>query len=501
MASSDARVHRIEPEHLGPLADRPLSETARTGGPADLFPGASAFLSARHQRRRREQWDAARPLAEKLLRPDEHVLYVAHAMEVAPVLHLMALGAMALPYHQALLVFTDTRLIEVLLGVRGKTAGTRVRSYPWTSVRELKMRFGKLALKPARGRKQDWKVPVRGDRKLLDLLLQRLKPRLLQEGEARAQTVPLWHCPQCGAQVPAHPRSCDACRTPFRSSRLAAMLSLAFPGAGLLYAGHPFLAAADFLGEVFLYAIFLVILLQADPGGVGVVLGVGAVLFVLTKLESMHLSQILVARSKPETEGRRSGYQRLALVGALASVVLIGGAFPLAGSARPVVDRDLDVGGPDSAWQGSRKAGEWEIFANDANGRSQWRHPSGLRVTLFAYPLAALHDAAEFRGDFRETLLRQGARFAKDDEDVPSPFHGFRFIELGKNKEGAPVWVIHYFLVDEENHDIHHVVAAVLQEDGARAETLVRDLLTHARWIRATPPERPAAVPAPLKSD
>src|SRR2546427_13075382 len=87
MVQSGTREHRIEPEYLGPLADRPLSETARTGGPADLFPGASAFLSARHQRRRREQWDAARPLAEKLLRPDEHVLYVAHAMEVAPVLH------------------------------------------------------------------------------------------------------------------------------------------------------------------------------------------------------------------------------------------------------------------------------------------------------------------------------------------------------------------------------------------------------------------------------
>ena len=495
MIPSGARDHKIEPEYLGPLADRPLAETSRSGGPADLFPGASAFLSARHQRRRQVQWKAAGPLLERLLQPDEHVLYVAHAMEVPPVLHALALGYMALPYHQVVLVLTETRLIEVLLGVHGKKAETRVRSFPWTSVRDLKLRFGRLSLVPAEGRKQSWRVPVRGDKKLLDLLLPRLKPRLLQEGEAQAGKVPLWHCPRCGATVPAHPRSCDACRTVFRSSRLAAMLSLAFPGAGLLYAGHPFLAAADFLGEVVLYAVFLLMLLQADAGGVGVVIGLGAFLFLLTKLESVHLSRILVARSKPETEARRSGYGRVALIGSLVSVLLVGGVLPLAGAARPVVDRDLDLAGQDSPWRGSRKTGEWEIFADDATARSQWWHSSGHRVTLFAYPQGMLEDAGEFRTEFRQALGQQGMRVVKDDADVPSPFRGFRFIGVGANKSGAPVTVIHYFIVDEENHDVHHALAAALQEEGDEAERLVRDFLSHARWIGTTSPERSASRP------
>jgi len=496
MVSQGVRDHRIEPEHLGPLADRPLVETAKTSGPGDLFPGASAYLSARQQRRRRDQWNAVKPLLGRLLKPEEHVLYVAHAMEVPPLFHLLALGAMVYPYHQVVLVFTDTRLIEVNLDVRGKTAGTRLRSFPWPSVRDLKFSFSNLRLVPAEGRKQAWKVPVGGDRKLLKLLLARLKPHLLKEGAARSERLPLWHCPQCGATVAARPSTCQACRASFRSSGLAAVLSLAFPGAGLLYAGHPFLGALDFFGEALLYALFLIMMLEAGPGAFGVVVGFGAFLFVVTKLESVHLSRILTARSKPETEKRRAGFKRFGLVGGLASLLLVAAVLPMAGAARPVLDRDLEAGGEDSPWAGSRDASEWGAFSDDASARSQWTHPNGLRVTLFAYPEGVLDSMGDFRAKFRENLRQQGVTLVKDDEVVPSPLHGFRFVGLSENREGNPVSLIHYFIVDEENNDLHQAVAAVMQEDGDLAEELVGDLLSRGRWIAATPPDRDApAVP------
>lgn len=495
MPAAGPRDYRIEPEYLGPLGDRPLAETAKAGGPVDLFPGASAFLSARHQRRRREQWNIAKPVAQRILRPEEHVLYVAHAMQVPPVLHLVALGAMALPYHQVMLVLTDTRLIEVLLGVRGKTVEKRLRSFPWASARDVKVRFGNLVLVPADGRKQTWKVPLGGDRKFLKLLLPRLKTLCLTSGAAMAQRLPLWHCPQCGATVPANPPSCTACRASFRSTRLAALLSLAFPGAGLLYAGHPFLAAADFLGEVMLYLIFLLIMLEAEPGSVAVAVGIGAFLFFLTKLESVHLSQILAARCKPDTEARRFGFRRFGLVGVLASLLLIGGAFPLAGAARRVVDRDLDVGGEGSAWHCSRRVGDWEAFKDSAFARSECRHENGFRVTLFAYAQGMLDSAGDFRAKSRQGLHGEGVTLVKDDEDVPSPFRGFRFVGLSRSEPGQTVSLINYFVVDELNHDVHQVLAAVSQEDGDTADELVRDLLSHARWIGPTPPERTTSVP------
>jgi hypothetical protein len=496
MAVSGPHNYKIEPEFLGPFGDRPLAETARTGGPGDLFPGASTFLSARQQKQRREQWNAARTLAGRILRPDEHILYVAGAVQVPPALHALALGAFAMSYHQVVLVFTETRLIEVLLTVRGKSAGTRLRSYPWASVRDVKQSFSKLTMIPAQGKRQGWRIPAGGDRKLLKLLLGRLKPHFLKEGAARAEQLPLWHCPQCGAVVSANPSSCGACRTTFRSPRVAALLSLAFPGAGLFYAGHPFLGTLDLIGEVLLYGIFLMMLLETGPETLGAVAGIGAFLFLITKLESAHLSQILTARSKPEAESHRAGFKRFGLIGTLASLILIGGAFPLAGAARPVVDRDLDVESGNATWMVSRDTGEWEVFGDDLSARSQWRHPSGLRVTLFAYPQGMLEDAGQFRTQFRNTLRQQGVEVLRDDEEIPAPFRGFRFVGISRNDSGDPVSVLHYFVRDEENNDLHQAIAAVMQEDGELAEELVGDLLAHARWIAATAPTRPASTAA-----
>jgi len=495
MHPSGNHDYKIEPEFLGPLGDRPLVEMARSGSPNDLFPGASAFLAARHQKGRREQWNAAKPLAKRLLQPEERVLYVAHAMQVPPVLHAVALGAMAFPYHQVMLIFTDTRLIEVMLRVRGKSADTRLRSFPWAGVRDAKVTFSKMRIVPADGKKQEWRVPLRGDRNLIKLLLPRLKTHFLQEGAAAAQRLPLWHCPQCGATVPPNPLSCEACRTAFRSSRLATLLSLAFPGAGLLYAGHPFLAAMDCLGEMFLYAVFLLMMLQAEPGAIPAAVGFGAFLFILTKLESVHLSRILVARTRPDTESRRAGYTRLAVAGGLASLIVIGGAFPLAGAARPKLERDLDVAADDGSWQGSRNAGEWGTFAEDADARSQWEHSSGLRVMLLAYPQGMMEGSDDFRNQFRQAWRQQGIALVKDDVDLPPPFEGFRFIGISRAGDGQPVSLIQYFVVDGSNQDIHQVSAAVLGEDAEPADQIVRDLLSRARWIDPKPPERPTQAP------
>ena len=102
--TSTSRDYKIEPELLGPLHDRPLAETAPRDGPDELFPGASTFLSARQQRRRREQWNIVRPLAQRLLQPEEHLLYVAHAMQIPPALHFLALGGPFLPSRGALVL-------------------------------------------------------------------------------------------------------------------------------------------------------------------------------------------------------------------------------------------------------------------------------------------------------------------------------------------------------------------------------------------------------------
>ncbi len=493
MTLPPASQRRMNPEALGPIGDRPLASQPGKTGADELFPGATAFLAARHQKKRREQWAAVRPIVEKMLKPEEQLLFVAHAMQVPPVFDGLALGAYALPFHQVVLALTDSRMIEVMLDLRGKTAGTRVRSYAWSGVRALKMAWGKVTLEPAAGKKQTWRVPLRGDRKILEGIFARLKPRLLTEGAGHAAAVPLWHCPQCVAVVPREPESCVACRTRFRSKKLASILSIAFPGAGLFYAGHPFLATMDFIGEVFLYAIYLMLLLQADPKSLGVAIGFGAVLFIATKVESVHMSRIFASRTRPESEVRHAGFAKFATIGAIVSLVLIGGSLPVAGKARATLERDLDHPAAADGWHGSRDRSEWSAFAANSSARSQWSHDGGLNVTLFAHPQGFMSAPDDIQVEMRNTFREQGATVIADDEDVPAPFQGFRMVAFVTTKTGETIALINYFVVDAENHDVHQAMAAVLKENDAVAERLVREFLAGSRFIPATAPTgRPA---------
>lgn len=498
MNTETPRPRRMNPEALGPLADRPLSETPGKPGVPEIFPGATKFLAARHQKKRQEQWNAVRPIVERMLKPEEQLLFVAHAMQVPPTFDALALGAMALPFHQVVLALTDSRIVEVMLDLRGKKAGTRVRSFPLTGVRDLKMSWGRFTLVPAAGKKHAWRVPLRGDRKILTAIFARLKPRLLPEGTAHAAAVPLWHCPKCTAVVPREPESCASCRTGFRSKKLASILSIAFPGAGLFYAGHPFLATMDFLGEIFLFGLFLILTLQAAPERIGFALGFGAFMFFLTKFESVHLSRIMTARSRPESDARRSGFGRFALVGGLASVLLVGGSLPLAGKARPVLDQDLEGPSSETGWSGSRDRATWTAFAKDRTARSQWHDEDGFRLTLFAYPQSVLSSPDDLRVELRRSFDQEGATLIADDEEIPEPFQGFRMITLVPDPEdtGQTFMVINYFVVDSGNDDVHQVVAAAVQEEGSEAEERVRDFISGAHFIPATPPTGEAATPA-----
>ena len=492
METPGAADHRIEPEFLGPLGDRPLVETAGRSTPGDLFPGAAKFLSARQQAKRREQWNAVRPMVKRLLKADEHVLHVAYAQQIPPFMHCIGLGHFVYAYHQVILVVTDQRIIEALLNFRANGPATRLRSYPYRHLNALKLRFGKLTAVPGQGRKQGWRIRLRGDKKLLALLLPRLQPRLLTEGAGHSEASPLWHCPRCGAGVRPEPEECASCRTRFRSTRVATALSLAFPGAGLFYLGHPFLAASDFLGEVLLFGIWVAMMVGA-PATDGLLPAVvmGGFFFALTKFESIHVGRVLGARSIPEPEGRRDRLVKLAVAGGALSALLVAGAFPLAASARPRLEHDLDLAPGEDAWSGSRNKADWVSFKDDTSARSQWTHkPTGAHVTVFAYPQSLLADQEEFHHDYAARMQKQSVSTLVDDATVPAPFHGFRYIAELKGKNGQEVALVSYFLYDQDGHDIHHLSLAVPIDDAQAADALVQDFVRHAKFVDAVPPQR-----------
>ncbi len=489
MMSDRPNQRKIEPELFGPLGERPLVETAPTNSPTDLFPGSAAFLKGRQVERRRGQWSSVRTLIDRLLRPEERVLYVAHAMQVPSVFQSLSLGYMAYYYHQVLLVMTDSRMFEILLNMRATAPETRIRSYAWKNVSDLRLRFGgRLMVSPTKGKKQAWRLRLRGDRKLLKLLLPRIKEKLNQEGAAAATTLPAWHCPECGSESSTRPERCLSCSAMFRSPRLAAWLSLAFPGAGLLYAGHPVMATLDFLGELLVFGVFAMALATAADAAqvIGLII-MGTIFLALTKLESIHLGHIMSTRTRPESHARYTGFRRFAFAGGLVSMLALTGAVMASGTLKPILDHDLAVTSPESAWTSSSNRSEWDFFADDESARSQWIHPGGLVLTLFAYPVSSAAEQAEFEQEFLAEMSAQG-QVLLTDEEIPGSFEGFRHLLMTPGEDGEPVTAVNYFVYDRDGRDIHQIFLAVPTSMQDLAVQAAEDFLAQAEWVAPAAP-------------
>jgi hypothetical protein len=488
MMSDGVNQRKIEPELFGPLGERPLEETCPANSPNDLFPGSAAFLKGRHVERRRTQWSSVRTLIDRLLRPEERVLYVAHAMQVPTVMQSLSLGYMAYYYHQVLLVMTDSRMFEILLNMRATAPETRVRSYSWKSVRDLRMSFGRLLVMPLKGKKQGWRLRVRGDKKLLKLLLPRIKEKLHQEGAAAALAQPAWHCPECGTESSTRPERCLSCSALFRSPRLAAWLSLAFPGAGLMYAGHPVLATLDFLGELLVFGVFAMALATAAEAAqvIGLII-MGTIFLAMTKFESVHLGHILSTRTRPESHARYAGFRRFAFAGGLVSLLAVTGAVIASGTLQPVLDHDIAVTAADGAWTSNHNRSEWDFFGDDESARAQWTHPSGLSLTLFAYPVSSAAEQAAFEHDFLAEMADQG-QVLLTDSVIPGPFEGFRHLLRTEDQNGEPVTSINYFVYDRDGRDIHQIFLAVPTSMQDLAVQAAEDFLAEAEWVEPSAP-------------
>jgi hypothetical protein len=275
------------------------------------------------------------------------------------------------------------------------------------------------------------------------------------------------------------------------------MLALAFPGAGFLYAGHPFLAFCDFVGEAgVLVAAAFVLATTPGGGGWGVALCLAGI-FVVEKIESIHVSHFLVARAKPVNVTARARWSRFAVIGGVLSVLALSGAALSAGRLVGKLDQDLDFAA--GRWHGNRGTEGILGYANDPTLRSQWTHDEGWVATVFGYHLSFGQGLDDFRGQFLTEVESSGMEAIREDEALPAALDGFRYVGLAVDDEGTEVVSINYFVYDRDNQDIHQVMAVVPSEQAGEAEAKISDLLAKARWIPAqerTPGGAPGGIPA-----
>jgi len=452
-----------------------------------LFPGDLELLGRTRLRNRTALWSRVSPRLDHVVQPDEVVLHFCEAVQKVSAFRAMSMGAMVYAYHQVALVATDRRLIEVLLDPRGKGPESRIRSVPWRAVSEASVKMGSLRLKTADGKKLAWSLRVRGDRKLFSAMLPRMKQRGLMGGAAPSDRIPVVHCPGCGEAFRQDPDRCQACGTILRSKKLARGLSLAFPGGGLFYLGHPVLGTFDLLGEVMiLFFMGLGLAIAGDRAQIVSAAGMMGFLILLTKIESVHVGDVLSERLRIDTESRRGKWRTMSKAGALVSILALVLAGAAAGSLAGKVDHDLDFSpaGPD--WSFTRNPAESVVFPGDPTLRSEWTHPDGWIVSVFAYPLSPM----ESFEDVRRAILSQQKMMASgtvgDAGELPPDLAGFSTLRIDdSNPANPPMAYLNYFLYDEEGKDLHHVLMVVPEAEMAEANETLHGLLQHASWVSA----------------
>ena len=460
------------PAALGPLDD----DLTPVTGPVKVFEGEEKYLSARKVEARAKLCEEVASTLSRVLDQEETVLYALPALHYPRFLEFFGFGMWWTLFFRATLIFTDRRVIEVLMR-DGRRAGTRVCSYSWGQVSDLKFSMAALKLKPAKGRTQKWKIIERGDRKLLKLLVPKIQQLL--PGDIHApRPVPLWHCPECGAATPEHPTQCSQCESRFKTRGLATALAIAFPGAGLLYAGHPILATLDFFGEMLMFILVATMFLVASgPAEVVAAVVVGLVILFFTKLESAHMASVLVHRTKVETKNKI--WRRVAIVGAVVSLVFLALPPLLSGSLGNKLDRDLDLSANALGWSGGHDPEQWQ-YGVEPNQRSEWIRDDGQAVFVWSWTMGA-----------DETFESLTTAFNTGGEEVPiepisvADLDGFRVHQSDLDNEGDTYVWVRWVLFDRQFDDVH-VVGAVVGPEGIESfEAELTELLQNVVWVAA----------------
>jgi len=469
--------HRLNPAFLGPLDDEYVPVT----GEVRLFAGEENYLKPRKLDARERLWETIRPVLDRVLEPDETVLYAAPVIHNPKTLEILGFGMWYVYFFKAALVLTDRRAVEILMRKQDRV-DTRVFSYSWAQVAKLKLKWGTLTLKPGKGRTQRWSIVEKGDRNLLKLLLPKIQEQLLPGDVHAPRPVPLWHCPECGAASPKHPTTCAHCGVRFKSRGMAAALALAFPGAGLVYSGHPILGLFDLVGEAFLFVFVAVSFLTAGgPEEIGVAVILGGLLFIFTKLESAHLAAVLVHRTRPEKN--RTPWRAAIVAGAVVSLVLMA-VPPLASGllAGPlnIVDRDLDLAANDLGWTGGQDSTAW-VFGSEPNQRSEWIRDDGQGLFVWSLPMGP--DETE------EVFIATVAEGLGADKVQPTAiggFEGIRVIEENVEEDGEQFLWVRWMLFDRDYNDVHILATSTLPGQVEVMESEVDRLVSNANWIAAT---------------
>ncbi len=296
------------------VAPRPASLNGLRVREDVLFTNAKGEDDKGMRKRVGKLLDGITDALQKMLAPDECVLYAARAQEPIGVLEQWGMGAYVYRVTITALVFTNQRLLRLALAPKGsfgnavKFAG-KVKTLAYGDIQAAKASgflSGVLWLTYKSGKKEKYWGIRRADTKKMGVLFDVLLPAHAAASTAVGGMVSL--CPDCLSPLSERVYHCARCGLVFKDEQTMLRRAWLIPGGGYFYCGQTLLGVLDLIAEGWLWLMLLFMALTAyatwgkpprnpdalDPTGALITAVFLAIVLVFKKLLTIHHSRRFV---------------------------------------------------------------------------------------------------------------------------------------------------------------------------------------------------------------
>lgn len=296
MAKPDISVHTNIAPRPGTLLGLRVREDV-------LFTKPNGEEHSGTQKRVQKILDKLAPTLQRIVTGDETVLYVANARAPISLFEQWGLGWYVYQITATVLVFTNRRVIHLLVDTKGKWRGhwKTVAYGDLTSVETKGFLGAILWLKYRNGKKEKYWGLRRADAKKIKAIADAALPASTAESTAAQGMVSL--CPECMATLTERVYHCNGCGLIFKDESTMKKRSWIIPGGGYFYCKQTLLGVLDFMAEAWLTLLVLLFAFLAysswgeaapknpddiDPTGALVLAGIFAAALIFEKLLTVH---------------------------------------------------------------------------------------------------------------------------------------------------------------------------------------------------------------------
>ena len=257
MLKADVPIHANQAPRPASIHGLPIREDV-------VFTNAKGEDDKGTRKRVGKLLDGIHDALQKMLAPDECVLYAARAQAPIGILEQWGMGWYVYRVTITALVFTNKRLLHLSLTPQGSfgTAvkfGGKVKTVAYGDLQAAKTSgflSGVLWLTYKNGKKEKYWGIRRADVKKLTVLFDVLLPAHAAASTPAGGMVSL--CPDCLGPLTERVYHCARCGLVFKDERTMVRRALLIPGGGYFYCGQNLLGVLDVIAELWVWLLLVV---------------------------------------------------------------------------------------------------------------------------------------------------------------------------------------------------------------------------------------------------